>query len=245
MNFKEIKKLYQKKYRIKNGLFIVEGKKSVATFLHSTFELELLLTTESNRFEKEQHHQKIISEKNLEKITHLEKNEGVLAIFKIPKTDFKPPKNALILALDNVKDPGNLGTIIRICHWFGIENIMCNKTTVDAYNPKVVQASMGSLAYVKIHYTNLTTFLKNTEIPIFGATIDGASIYKTPFKKEGIILMGSESHGISKSLKSLCNKTITVPNFSIEKSCESLNVAIATGIILSQIKNQSITQNKK
>ena len=158
-----------------------------------------------------------------------------LAIFKIPKA-VAYEQNGLILALDDVRDPGNLGTIIRLCDWFGIKTLFCSEESVDVYNPKVVQATMGSISRVNVVYGNLEQFLTAAKLPIFGTFMDGSIIYKEKLPTEGIIVMGNEANGISKPIENLVSKRITIPRFGDLQATESLNVATATAIILSEFK---------
>ena len=180
-----------------------------------------------------------ISQPELSKISTLSTPQALLAIIKIPKSEeltTKSLKGSFSLALDNIQDPGNLGTIIRTADWFGLKYIICSTDTVDVYNPKVVQASMGSLARVKVIYTDLEDFLKNTELPIFGALLDGISVYKTDFGNEGILLLGNEGNGISNDLLKLITFPVTIPRFG---RAESLNVAISASIFCSELRRNS------
>jgi TrmH family RNA methyltransferase len=158
-----------------------------------------------------------------------------LAVFEIKETTFKPT-SGLELALDNIKDPGNMGTIIRLCDWFGISKIVCTEETVDIYNPKVVQATMGSLARVQVEYTNLVAYLKATDLEIFGTFMDGENIYKKELPSNGILVMGNEANGISSEIEQLVTQKIAIPRFGNLQQTESLNVATATAIFLSEFK---------
>ncbi|MCD8518956.1 MAG: RNA methyltransferase, partial [Flavobacterium sp.] len=158
-----------------------------------------------------------------------------LAVFKIPKAKEMVEKG-LIVALDDVRDPGNLGTIIRLCDWFGIETLFCSEESVDIYNPKVVQATMGSISRVNVVYGNLEAFLSQTKLPVFGTFMDGKNIYQEKLPKEGIIIMGNEANGISSSVEKLVSERIAIPRFGNLQVTESLNVATATAIILSEFK---------
>ena len=160
-----------------------------------------------------------------------------MAVFKIPKAKEMVEKG-LIVALDDVRDPGNLGTIIRLCDWFGIETLFCSEESVDIYNPKVVQATMGSISRVNVVYGNLETFLSQTKLPVFGTFMDGKNIYQEELPKEGIIIMGNEANGISTSVEKLVSERIAIPRFGNLQVTESLNVATATAIILSEFKRK-------
>ena len=178
-----------------------------------------------------------ISEAELKKISALTTPNTCLAVFKIPKAKEMVEKG-LIVALDDVRDPGNLGTIIRLCDWFGIETLFCSEESVDIYNPKVVQATMGSISRVNVVYGNLETFLSQTNLPVFGTFMDGKNIYQEELPKEGIIIMGNEANGISTSVEKLVSERIAIPRFGNLQVTESLNVATATAIILSEFKRK-------
>ena len=204
---KLITSLSQKKYRQKHQLFIAEGVKVVGEFLASSFELETLFCLDG--LESEVSDQKIvrISENDLKKISSLKTPNKMLGLFRIPTQ--KPQKNSnLIIALDAVNDPGNLGTIIRLCDWFGVDQIICSNDTVDSFNQKVVQASMGSLTRVSIHYLDLANYLTNTNLPAFIADMDGVNVYNTQLPKEGILVMGNEANGVSRTYKNYNHSVI-------------------------------------
>ena len=228
---KNITRLKQKKYRQQEGLFIAEGGKVIKEFLNSTFKLVDLFTTETFNVENES----IISEADLKKISCLTTPNTALAIFKIPNS--KDLKNeGLILALDDIRDPGNLGTIIRLCDWFGIKQLVCSHKTVDCYNPKVVQATMGSLTRVKIVYTDLSVYLKTINLPVFGAFMDGINVYQTNLPKAGVLVLGNEANGISSIIETCVTDKISIPRFGDLQATESLNVATAGAILLSEFR---------
>ncbi len=228
---KNITRLKQKKYRQQEGLFIAEGGKVIKEFLNSTFKLVDLFTTETFNVENES----IISEADLKKISCLTTPNTALAIFKMP--DAKALKNeGLILALDDIRDPGNLGTIIRLCDWFGIKQLVCSHKTVDCYNPKVVQATMGSLTRVKIVYTDLSAYLKAINLPVFGAFMEGKNVYQTNLPKAGILVLGNEANGISSIIEACVTDKISIPRFGDLQATESLNVATAGAILLSEFR---------
>jgi TrmH family RNA methyltransferase len=229
---KLIKSLGQKKYRQQEQLFIVEGIKGIQEFLDSEFELYQLFATEAV-FDTET---TLISTKDLQRISALKTPNTGLAIFKIPKTK-SITDASLVLALDDVRDPGNLGTIIRLCDWFGIEQLVCSLETVDCYNPKVVQATMGSLTRVHINYTDLEDYLEHSKLKKFGTFMDGNSIYSEVLPQEGIIIMGNEANGISPKIERLVEKKIGIPRFGNLKATESLNVATAAAIVLSAFRS--------
>ena len=232
---KLITSLSQKKYRQKHNLFIAEGVKVLNELLNSPLEIETLFCTDD--FEANISEKKIvrISETELKKVSTLKSPNKALGIFKIPKE--KALQNSgLTIALDAINDPGNLGTIIRLCDWFGVTQLVCSKDTVDCYNQKVVQASMGSLTRVSIYYTDLENYITKSNLDTFIADMDGENVYKTKFPKEGILIMGNEANGVSEEIKSLLQYKISIPRFGETQETESLNVATATAILLSEFK---------
>jgi RNA methyltransferase, TrmH family len=232
---KLITSLQQKKYRNIENLFIAEGIKVIQELLQSDFELEHLYETELLFTEVNPAKKTLISTTDLKKISTLNSPNNCLAIFKIPKP--KPIiEKGLLLALDAIRDPGNLGTILRLCDWFGIEQLICSNETADIYNPKVVQATMGSLSRVNVNYIDLTLFLKQTSLEIFGTFMDGKNIYTQNLPQEGIIVMGNEANGISLTIEQIIKNRIAIPRFGNLKQTESLNVATATAIILSEFR---------
>lgn len=234
---KLITSLQQKKYRKQEQLFFAEGVKVVQELLHSNFELQDLFTTKQDFLTVPKNKVHAISEVELKKISALTTPNTCLAVFKIPKVKEMVEKG-LIVVLDDVRDPGNLGTIIRLCDWFGIETLFCSEESVDIYNPKVVQATMGSISRVNVVYGNLETFLSQTKLPVFGTFMDGNNIYQEELPKEGIIIMGNEANGISTSVEKLVSERIAIPRFGNLQVTESLNVATATAIILSEFKRK-------
>lgn len=232
---KLITSLSQKKYRQQHKLFIAEGVKVINEFLNSSFEVDGLFVVDN--YEIIDFEDKIIriSEFDLKKISNLKTPNKILGLFKVPEE--KPiQKNGLTIALDTVNDPGNLGTIIRLCDWFGVTQLVCSKDTVDCYNQKVVQASMGSLTRVSVKYLNLENYLQETKLPTFIADMDGVNVYKSNMPKEAILVMGNEANGVSDKIKNLIKNKISIPRFGESKETESLNVATATAILLSEFK---------
>jgi RNA methyltransferase, TrmH family len=236
---KLISSLQQKKQRIAHQLFIAEGIKGIQELLDASFELDHLYTTQ-NDFEMVSNNQKtVVSDADLKKISALATPNTCLAVFKMPK-EKKMEVSGLILVLDSVRDPGNLGTIMRLCDWFGIQQLICSKETVDIYNPKVVQATMGSIARVNVSYVDLNDFLTTTSLPVFGTFMNGDNIYKTALPQEGIIVMGNEANGISPELEKIIKNRLTIPRFGTIQKTESLNVATATAIVLSEFRSASL-----
>ncbi len=235
---KLIKSLSQKKHRTKNQLFFVEGRKGINEQLNSGFKLHSLFTSE-DIFSAPANKTFFISNSELSKISALKTPQTALAIFKFPK-EKEVKEEGLILALDGIRDPGNLGTIIRLCDWFGIEDLLCSRDTVDCYNPKVVQATMGSIARINILYVDLSEFLKSRQdLPLFGAFMDGENVYKQDLPKKGILVLGNEANGISVEIEQLLHRKLAIPRFGKFQKTESLNVATATAILLSEFKRIS------
>lgn len=228
--------LQQKKYRTKAGLFAAEGPKVIAELekeglkLHSLFTINDETVQSNNVFK--------VSELELKKISFLKTANSSLALFEIPKTTPLATKG-LTVVLDAVRDPGNLGTIIRLCDWFDVTQLVCSKDTVDCYNPKVVQATMGSIARLPIHYVDLNEFLENANLPVYAGMMDGASIYESALPENAIIVLGNEANGVSAEILSKVTARITIPQFGIRQATESLNVATATAILLSEFKRST------
>ncbi len=232
---KVITSLSQKKYRQKYQLFMAEGVKVVNELLKSSFEVDTLFAEADFKTTLSEDKIVRISEKELQKISNLKSPNKVLGLFKIPAE--KPLQNTgLIIALDAINDPGNLGTIIRLCDWFGVTELICSKDTVDCYNAKVVQASMGSLTRVSVNYVDLASYLISTESPTFIADMDGENVYQVKLPQEATLIMGNEANGVSDRIKSLVNNKISIPRFGEIQKTESLNVATATAILLSEFK---------
>lgn len=234
---KLITSLGQKKYRQKHNLFVAEGVKVVHEFLQSSFTLHSLYTS-NYKFDNVPDDKVFdITADELHKISSLKTPNKVLAVFEIPKeVDFSDVK--LYLALDTINDPGNLGTIIRLCDWFGISHLLCSKETVDCFNTKVVQASMGSLTRVSVHYVDLIPTFQKLELPIFIADMNGENVYATNLPNQGILVMGNEANGISSEIKKIASHVISIPRFGNLQVTESLNVATATAILLSEWKRR-------
>lgn len=230
--------LIQKKNRIEQQLFFAEGNKVVQELFQSDFELVQLYTVSDLNSGIPIQKTTLITENELKRISALTTPNECLALFKIPKTK-KIEDKGLIVALDDIRDPGNLGTIIRLCDWFGIKQLICSETTVDAFNPKVVQATMGSLTRVAVVYVDLVETLKKTKLPVYGTFMDGENLYTINKEDEAIIVMGNESNGISSKVQELIQRRITIPRFGTLQKTESLNVATATAITLSEFCRNS------
>ncbi|SDL65030.1 RNA methyltransferase, TrmH family [Salinimicrobium catena] len=238
---KLINSLAQKKYRRKHGLFTVEGKKGIFELLDSSLQLHSLFTTE-DIFDAERAKTHFIEEAELKKISNLSTPQTALAVFHIPQPT-APEAEGLIVALDNVQDPGNLGTIIRMCDWFGVNELVCSEGTVDCYNPKVVQATMGSIARVNVNYLSLPDFLKKIQgkMPVYGAFLEGENLYSRELDARGIIVMGNEANGISSDVESYVTQKLLIPQLGALQKTESLNVATATAIFLSEFRRRDLT----
>ncbi|WP_278034150.1 RNA methyltransferase [Flavobacterium nitratireducens] len=232
---KLITSLQQKKYRIINQMFFAEGVKVIQELLNSNFELEHLYTTQYDFEDVLGKKKSLIHETDLKKISALATPNSCLALFKIPE-EKTIIESGLIIALDDVRDPGNLGTILRLCDWYGVEQVICSKESVDIYNPKVVQATMGSISRVNVTYVDLEAYISQTNLKVYGTFMEGENIYKSSLPQEGIIVMGNEANGISEEIEALIKNRITIPRFGKLQKAESLNVATATGIILSEFK---------
>ncbi|MFI1770349.1 TrmH family RNA methyltransferase [Thalassobellus citreus] len=232
---KLITSLKQKKYRQQHGFFVVEGIKTIKELLQSQLVLHVLYTTET--FNIDAKDEILITETDLKRISFLTTPNKALAVFKIPQSK-TINNNQLIVALDSVRDPGNLGTIIRLCDWFGVTDLVCSKETVDCFNPKVVQATMGSITRVNISYVDLEVFLKASNAPVFGAFMDGETVYEKELPKQGVLVMGNEANGVSKEVEAIISEKISIPRFGDTQVTESLNVATATAILLSEFKRR-------
>ena len=232
---KLITSLQQKKFRQQHKLFLAEGVKVIQELLDSNFVLEHLFVSDSILDAVNNSQKTIVIEAELKKISCLATPNNCLALFKIPEAK-APIQKGLIVALDSIRDPGNLGTIIRLCDWFGVEQLWCNEQTVDVYNPKVVQATMGSIARVAVTYLDLEKQLQNSTIPVFGTFMDGKNVYQENLPQEGILVLGNEANGISQNIEKLVTNRLAIPRFGKLQQTESLNVATATAIFLSEFK---------
>ena len=241
---KFIRQLEQKKYRKREGLFVAEGTKVVGDLL-KRYTPEAIYSTLQWQAPDGISPQ-IVTDEELQRISFQQHPQQVLALFPIPSQAGDYPQTllneqTLTLALDGVQDPGNLGTIIRIADWFGVNTLICSEDTADAWNPKVVQATMGSLARVNIIYTSLTTLLDYLpdSFPVYGTFLDGKDIYTEHLTSGGLIIMGNEGNGISEEVRQRVNHHLLIPNFHQGETADSLNVAIATAITCSEFRRRS------
>ncbi|QIE60422.1 RNA methyltransferase [Rasiella rasia] len=229
---KSITQLQQKKYRDTRQLFIAEGPKVISELLLAGMEVEAHYDTAPTHILKENYYQ--VTAQELKKISCLKTANKSLAIFRKP-TSAALVDSGLIVALDAVRDPGNLGTIIRLCDWFGVNQLICSEDTADCFNPKVIQATMGSIARVAVHYVPLKDTLQSLSLPIFGAFMDGKNVYDGTLPSQGILVMGNEAHGVSAEISEVIQERISIPQFG-SQTTESLNVATATAILLSEFR---------
>lgn len=245
---KLIRSLEQKKYRNQHGLYVAEGEKIVAEILQSKTVFDKIYITKnwieknSDLYQQNEQQLSVVSDAELNKISFLHTPNEALALMPLhyPSINSVNISDNLVLALDTLQDPGNMGTIMRIADWFGIDAIICSENSVDVYNPKVIQATMGAFLRVKVFYTQLEDFLKeqkNKAIPIYGALLNGEIIYNAALSNTGIILMGNESKGINENLIKLIDKPLFIPKLG---GAESLNVSVATGIICSEFSRRKI-----
>jgi len=229
---KLILQLNKKKFRLANKLFVAEGKKVVNELINAGWPYKMLFSTEDN-FNK---NADVIKDEEMKKITHFNSPSPVLGVFELPDKK-KILEEHTTIAVDGISDPGNLGTIIRLCDWFGLSELFCSYDTVDCFNPKVIQASAGSIVRVRCHYFNdLGKSLDSLNKPIFGTTTNGESIYSTKLLDKASYVFGSEAHGLSESLLSQLNGELSIPKLRLDGiKPESLNVATATAIFLSEL----------
>ena len=237
---KQIKQLEQKKFRRREGLFVAEGPKVVGDLMKRWKPVNVFATADyippSTSVEVQ-----LITDDELRRISFLQHPQQVVALFQLPEpVPFVPDSSQLVLALDGVQDPGNLGTIIRLADWFGINDIVCSTETADAWNPKVVQATMGSIARVNITYTDLPELLAQLpqDYPVYGTLLDGDNIYQQPLTNGGIIVMGNEGNGLTEKVRRRVNRRLLIPSYRSDDTAESLNVAIATAVVCAEFRRR-------
>ena len=233
----DIKSLATKQGREELGAFIAEGEKLVGEIRNSSLRIRRILQTKPIFAEGE-----LVSEKEMERISQLKSANSVLAVVELPTrklANVQPNKN-LVLALDRVQNPGNLGTIIRLADWFGISDIVCSEDTADCFNPKVVQATMGAILRVRVHYTNLAKWLSSQgEAKIYGTFLEGENIYNAHLETSGVIVMGNEGQGISDEVAECVSHKLLIPPYPTDRcGSESLNVAVATAVICSEFRRR-------
>ena len=236
-----------KKYRTKENCFLIEGDKMVKEALDSDLKIKLLIVTDQflNRYPVSQNHAERVIEtdaKELKKVSLLQHPQNSLAVCETPKNPELPDSlpDGLSIYLDGIQDPGNMGTIVRICDWYGIQHIFCSPDSVDLYNPKVIQASMGSFNRIQLHecdFETLAGLAQKSGAPVFGAFMNGDNIYHKQLPKQAVLVMGNEGNGIRAAVEKQITNKLSIPNFSANKiKAESLNVSVATAIICSEFK---------
>jgi TrmH family RNA methyltransferase len=242
---KEIKALEYKKFRDSSGMFAAEGNKLVADMLHS-FECEWLIARSSWMATQGDIPAKelvLAEDGDIKKLSFLKSPQDVFAVFKKPdcKIEDAEPARQLVLALDGVQDPGNMGTIVRIAGWFGIRHVVCSLDSADVFSPRTMQATMGSLSRVCVHYINMRNFLEiNKNNVIYGTFLEGENIYNKSLTDHGIIIMGNEGNGIRPEIRELINEKLFIPSYPVNvETAESLNVAAATAVVCSEFRRKN------
>ena len=236
---KQIKQLEQKKFRRREGLFVAEGPKVVGDLMKRWTPVAVFATADympAIPIEVQR-----ITDEELHRISFLQHPQQVVALFSLPEpSPVIPDPSKLVLALDGVQDPGNLGTIIRLADWFGISDIICSVETADAWNPKVVQATMGSIARVNVTYADLADLLEQLpqDHPVYGTLLDGDNIYQQSLTQGGIIVMGNEGNGLTEKVRRRVNRRLFIPSYRSDDTAESLNVAIATAIVCAEFRRR-------
>ncbi len=240
---KLVRSLQQKKYRDESGLFVAEGEKCVEE-LRKGFALEYYITENGKAANGKGSSTLSATATEIEQMSGLRAPQGVIGVFR-KRDEGHATTDSLVVVLDGVQDPGNLGTIIRTCDWFGVHDIICSQDTADCYNPKVVQATMGALSRVRVHYTDLPQWMEEQSkkgiVPVFGTLLDGKDLYETVESlkpiQSGIIVMGNEGNGISQKVRRLITHPIRIPNYPKgAETSESLNVSIATAVVLAEFR---------
>jgi TrmH family RNA methyltransferase len=231
---KFVRQLAQKKQRDQQRLFVAEGHKVVQEFMNENHQLHQLFTSDSSLFSS--HQAKVVSQSEMKAMSALKTPSNAMAVFAKPNEQTLS-QSKLILALESIQDPGNLGTIIRLCDWFGIQDIVCSSDTVDCYNPKVIRSTMGSLARVQVLYKDLQAWLAGMQdCQIVATSMDGQSVYEFPFDKPTVLVIGNEGRGLSKQMEELATNVVSIPRYG---GAESLNAAMATGIIVAEARRKN------
>lgn len=242
-----ISSLSVKKYRQENNLFVVEGHKIISELISSNFKVKYIIYNEDLEIPADSDDWEVLltDEAGMKKVSNLKTPSSILAVVEIPEVEFGiiRLKNKLTMCVDDIQDPGNLGTIIRICDWFGIENLICSNNSADLYNPKVIQASMGAFLRVNVVYQNLEEFIpqysKITSHPSIGTFLEGENIYKTDLPESALFVLGNEGNGISAQVACLLDGKISIPPFSkTGKHAESLNISAAASVVCSEFRRR-------
>lgn len=239
---KWVQQLAQKKNRKAEGLFVAEGDKMVGDLL-PVFSCRTLFCTEAYQGVKTAQQVVEVTYDELCKMSRLETPQHVLAVFEMPKYDLQLAtlSSRLVLALDGIQDAGNMGTIIRLADWFGIDTVLCSQNTVDVYNPKVVQATMGALARVQVHYVDLANTLSSLSMPIYVTDLLGDNLYQASLSSAGVIVMGNEGNGVSDAIKQMATQRLLIPNFPEGSiTSESLNVGIAAAVVCAEFRRRQL-----
>ncbi len=243
-----IKSLAKKKYRREYGLFVAEGKKIIEALMESDYEVEELIGLERYAELFADVKYTVVDENEFLRVSFQKNPQGIMALVRIPsdrQLKFNPWEHGLVLMLDDIQDPGNLGTILRVSLWFGVREVICSVGSVDVYNPKVVQASMGAIFFVNVYYDDLENILRSAEKgKVYGAFMDGENVYKARLTDRGIIVLGNEAHGIRENLAGYIGKRIGIPKFFEGKGIDSLNLAMSTGIILSEFRRRQVLRRE-
>ncbi|MDR3129899.1 MAG: RNA methyltransferase [Tannerellaceae bacterium] len=247
---KYIRSLEKKRNRIEQGVFLAEGNKLVTDLcLHFYAELVIAkpvwIATQGNIAAKEL---LVADEADIRRASFLRNPQDVIAAFRLPMWQIKAALSSagegeLILALDGIQDPGNLGTIIRLASWFGIPHLLCSEDTTDVFNPKSIQATMGALVNVEVHYCRLEEQLEKLReqgVPLFGASLNGEPLFDAMLGKGGVLVVGNEGQGIRPAVRSLLDRQLYIPRYATEAAAESLNVAVATGILCAEFRRKNI-----
>ena len=239
---KLIRSLKSKKYRNSHQLFVAEGNKVVLSILASVPKLEYLILSESSEFasEYDKYNPIFVSEKEFNSLSQQTTPQGVLAVFNYFQKNLPDPERSLVLAFDQINDPGNLGAIIRLADWFDIRHIVCSLGSADVYGAKCVQSSAGSISRVNVHTVDLKKYLEKANAPTIGVTMEGESLYSSKLPNYGMCLFGNEANGISQQFFPHIDQLICIPSFSDKKGLESLNVATSASILVSELKRQSL-----
>ncbi|MEG2365922.1 MAG: RNA methyltransferase [Alistipes sp.] len=236
-----VRSLADKRSRSATGLFVAEGEKLVGELRDSSLHVERIFALQGVFYGAEV---EVVSPKEMERISLLKTPSSALALVTMPTYELQPQRltKALVLALDNIQNPGNMGTIIRLADWFGITDVVCSRDTADCFNPKVVQATMGAILRVRVHYVDLEAFLAESaaqKIPIYGTFLEGENIFHTTLSTAGVIVMGNEGQGVSHNVERLITRKLFIPPYPADRQgSESLNVAMATGIICAQFRSR-------
>lgn len=239
-----VRSLGEKRGRAEMGLFVAEGDKFIGELIGSSLRVRKVYITESADLDESQFGSidlEWISDKEMERISQLKSANSSLALVEMPRytLDISDLAGRLTLVLDGVQNPGNMGTIIRLADWFGVRDIICSPTCADCFNPKVVQATMGAILRVRVHYTELVPLLEATSLPIYGTFLDGDNIYTRNLSREGLLILGSEGQGISTEVEALVSERLYIPSFSTDsQGSESLNVAVAAAISCSEFRRR-------